>query len=481
MKILFISSEVAGFSKTGGLADVARALPIALQQKGHDVRVITPLYLDIARNVFTETALPILGVPMGTREIFCKVHTTQMAGVPVYFVEHQAYFFRSSLYGEQQAYDDNMDRFGFFSKAALQFCLGMHFYPDIVHCNDWHTGLVPLYLQQLQHQFSELQATYSLFTLHNVGYQGTFPAHHREFLSIPDEWFHPGAFEYYGEINFLKGGIAAAHHINTVSEGYAEELLTPLGGHGLHNYLGRRYTAFSGILNGCDYDMWNPKYDPYLSENYDWPHLAGKTKCKLHLQQIFGLPPAPNAPILGIVSRLTTQKGFAYLLPAMEHILAQQEVQLVVLGTGEPWIVEHFQQLAAWFPHKVGWYHGYSEEIAHQIEAGSDFFLMPSLYEPCGLNQIYSLRYGTLPIVRAVGGLKDTVVADDGSRSKGTGFVFEQPDSKILIDIIQRAVHLYYNDPWYIRSLIGNAMQKRFSWENSASKYEELYLNFSNS
>ena len=483
LSIIFAASEVEGFSKSGGLADVARALPLHLKSMGHDVRIVTPLYRLIPENHKTETIIPALGVPLGSEESWCAVRQLEMEGVvdgkmisvPVYFIEHDHYFFRSGYYDDGlHEYPDNAARFGFFSKAVLQLCRALEWFPEIFHANDWHTALLPFYLRQSQQETDEFKQSGSVLTIHNAGYQGNAPGTFRNSLEIPLDYFVAELFEDHNQLNLLKGGIYFADQVNTVSPGYAEELRTQLGSHGLHEIYTRKGENFSGILNGCDYDEWNPETDPHLPAFFSATDLKGKKQCKKKLQEIVSLPELPDVPVIGMVSRLTWQKGFEYLLPALPQILSL-EVQVIVLGSGEPLIANAFDKLQQKFPTKLGWYNGYNNELAHLIEAGSDMFLMPSLYEPCGLNQMYSLRYGTLPIVRRVGGLKDSVIQFDEKLETGNGFIFDDPDSDSLSEEVELAVSVFYNNPRQFKKMMDNAMKQRFAWKTAAEEYVALY------
>jgi len=483
LRIIFAASEVEGFSKSGGLADVARALPLHLKWLGHDVRIVTPFYRSIPENHKTKTVIPLLGVPLGSEESWCAIRYQEMEGtvegktirVPVYFVEHEHYFFRRGYYDDGlHEYPDNATRFGFFSKVVLQLSRTLKWTPDVFHSNDWHTALVPFYLREAQQETADFKKCGSVLTIHNAAYQGNAPATFRNSLGISPENFVEELFEDHGQLNLLKGGIHFADQVNTVSPGYAEELKTPLGSHGLHEVYRRKGQDFSGILNGCDYDDWNPESDSHLPARFSAADLTGKKKCKNELQKIFDLPELPEVPIIGMVSRLTRQKGFVYLLPALPKIL-RLKVQLVVLGSGELWIANSFDQLKQEFSNKLGWQNGYDNNLAHLIEAGSDLFLMPSLYEPCGLNQMYSLCYGTLPIVRSVGGLKDTVIQNGQNQEEGNGFIFDEPDSDAVSDAVGLAVSIFYNHPQNFRKMIDRAMKQRFTWKTATEKYVTLY------
>ena len=314
----------------------------------------------------------------------------------------------------------------------------------------------------------------SVLTVHNSGYQGNVPGRFSNSLDIYDKFIVPEIFEDHGQLNLLKGGISFADQVNTVSQGYAEELKTPLGSHGLHEIYADKGNAFSGILNGCDYEEWDPESDPSLPECFSINDLAGKKVCKQKLQQTFGLPESSEVAVIGMVSRLTWQKGFEYLIPALQDILCLK-VQLIILGSGELWIASSFDKLKEQFPEKIGWKNGHDNYLAHLIEAGSDLYLMPSLYEPCGLNQMYSLRYGTLPIVRNVGGLKDTVINYQENSQKGNGFIFEDPNAEVVAEAVDFAVKIFYRKPARFRKMIERAMKQRFTWTAAAEKYSALY------
>ena len=476
LQILFVSSELEDFAKTGGLADVIKALPLVLQKQGHDVRIVVPYYPSIAETHETTLRIESCWVQMGEHALGCSVYETKMQNIPVYLVEHLEYFSRPRIYDQDgYEYADNAERFGFLSKVSLEICHHLQLQPDIVHAHDWQSALLPYYLKQAQQHGSAFAKTKSVLTIHNGAFQGLTAGYKISLLGIGAEAFQPDAFEDHGMINLLKGGIYYADQVNAVSPGYAKELVTPLGGHGLHALFQKKGKRLRGILNGCDYQTWNPEQDAHLPANYSAKEREGKQKCKSALQEYCQLAPRADIPILGVVSRLTEQKGFAYLLPALHRIL-QQEVQLVVLGTGEAEIEQQFTHLAQEFPQQVGWFNHYSEALSHSIEAGSDIFLMPSLYEPCGLNQMYSLRYGTLPLVRKVGGLGDTVYGYPQSGKKATGFVFSEPDSTAVYTCLADALALYRKEQNIFQELILNAMSQDFSWEKSVGQYEQMYM-----
>ncbi|MDD4957504.1 MAG: glycogen synthase GlgA [Candidatus Omnitrophica bacterium] len=476
-KILFVSSEAVPFVKTGGLADVSGALPKALAKEGHDIRLVLPRYwsIDVARPGFEKILSP-MGVRLGDRTAWCEVFETKMDGVTIYFIEHQNFFGRSGLYDDGRwEYPDNAERFGFFSKACLQLCRDLGFQPDIIHCNDWQTSLIPAYLKIWYLNDPFFSRTASVLSIHNIGYQGVFPSGCYEFLGLGKENFTEPKLESHGRVHFMKGGIFYADAISTVSPSYAEEILTPEGGMGLTPYLERRRDDVLGVLNGADYDHWDPGKDTFIPSRYSASSLSGKQKCKEALQKEMLLAADPSIPVIGVISRLVAQKGFQLLVPVIESIVRDMRVQFAILGAGEKWMEDFFGGLPAKYPGKIGAWIGYSDPKAHLIEAGSDFFLMPSLYEPCGLNQIYSMRYGTLPIVREIGGLKDTVRQYDESAGTGTGFRFTDPDPMALYYAIGWAISTFYDRPRHIENMIKEAMRADFSWKESAIHYLTLY------
>ena len=483
LKIMLAISEVEGLVKTGGLADFGRALPLVLKERGHDVRIILPYFRSFLESVTVFPLAEAVAVQMGTREICCSVwqgflqveaSSSHTSKVPIYFIEHDFYFDRDHLYDDGTIpFADNAQRFGFFSKAVLRICQLLDFSVDIFHCNDWHTALIPFYLKEHEADNPFFQRSATLLTLHNASFQGHFPSAVCEFLGIGRRHFDPMFFEDHGQINLLKGGVAWADKINAVSPGYARELLTPLGGHGLHQSFLNRREDLIGILNGCDYRRWNPASDPLIPANYDAKDLRGKAICKKELQQFLRLPDAPHIAIISMVTRVTEQKGFSYLLDTLEDIL-NWKVQLIILGIGESWIEEALHDIATRFPANMRWCNQFDEQMSHWIEAGSDMFLMPSLFEPCGLNQMYSLRYGTLPIVRATGGLQDSV--RHYSEKEGTGFLFYDPSSQALTDCVKEALTLYEKQPRHFQKLIQNAIAQCFDWHRVVQQYELLYL-----
>lgn len=476
-KILFAASEAVPFVKTGGLGDVCGALPKALKKLGHDVRLVLPRYWAVNKEYYhLQPIFGPMGVPMGQGILWCQIYEGKSDGFTVYFVEHENFFGRAGIYDNGNwEHSDNAERFGFFSCAALQLCRDLKFKPDLIHCHDWQTALIPAYLKIRHRKDSFFQNTATVFSIHNIAYQGTFPAEAYSFLGLGSDNFTQEKFENYGGINFMKGGIFYADAISTVSPGYAQEILSEPGANGLSVYLQRRQEDLFGILNGVDYDHWNPETDKNLPAHYSSQDLSGKRICRRALQKMFLLHERENIPIIGIISRFVEQKGFQHLALVMSRILHDMTVQFVILGSGDKGQEDFFGGLPARYPGKVGAWIGYSNPKAHLIEAGADFFLMPSLYEPCGLNQIYSLKYGTLPIARATGGLKDTVEQYDERTGSGTGFLYYDPTPQAIYDTVGWAVSTFYDRSGHLARMRQKAMEQHFSWFDSAKKYEEIY------
>ncbi len=480
LNVLIVASEVFPFAKTGGLADVIGALPKELEKMGHDVRVVMPRYYSIDKDKLGLKYLDHpLGTPMGiVGEVWCGVYEGKLpnTNISIYFLEHDDYFGRAGIYNDENGsgFLDNDNRFVFLSKASLQLSKMLNFKPDVVHVNDWQTAAIPTFLNTTYRHDPMLGEAASLLTIHNMQHQGNFYPGLMDVLDIGWEHFNFLSLERDDQVNLLKGGIYHSTLINTVSEGYAKEIQTGEHGWGLEGVVRERSNDLYGIVNGIDYDEWNPETDKYLAANYSHNDLSGKAKCKQDLQEIFGLPIDPNVPVIGMVSRLAKQKGIDILAEAIYGLL-DFDIQIIMLGTGEVWSHFYFGKAAHYFPRKMGCYVGYNNELAHKIEAGSDFFLMPSRFEPCGLNQIYSLRYGTLPIVRATGGLNDTIENYNEETEEGTGFKFNDMSAHALYNTVGWATYTYYNRKNTMNKLIQQAMSKRFTWEDSAKKYENLY------
>ncbi|MBU1661649.1 MAG: glycogen synthase GlgA [Chloroflexi bacterium] len=479
LKIVMVAAECVPFAKTGGLADVVGALPGALAKLGHEVIVIMPKYGFIDTKKFDlQPFFSPLGVWMGDGEEWCAAYqTTNADGIPVYFIEADKFFDRSGLYHDADFndYADNPRRFAFLSRAALQLCKGIGFEANIVHAHDWHTALAPAYLKIWHWDDPILGRAASFLTIHNIGYQGVYDAKDYPYTGLQPDNFVPDRFEDHGQMNYLKGGIHYADVVSTVSPGYARETLTPAGGQGLAPYLNNKGDDYLGILNGVDYSQWDPAVDALIPATYSSADLSGKAVCKRELQRRFNLEIEAGVPLVGVVSRFADQKGLDLLAEAIETIVNDMRVQFVILGSGDKRLESYYGELPFRYPGKVGSFIGYSNELAHWIEAGADFFVMPSRYEPCGLNQIYSIKYGTLPIVRATGGLDDTVEQYDEATGAGTGFKFWKPSAQAIYYAIGWAVSTYYDRRPHFEQMQQKAMRQRFSWEDSAREYEQAY------
>jgi len=479
LAILISASEAVPFIKSGGLADVVGVLPKYLKAMGHDVRLVLPRYYRIDRERLGLKLIPgVLAVPMGEgRYEYCGVYEGRIpeTDIPVYFLEHEGFFGRNDMYAENNVeFADNDRRFIFLSKGSLELCKLIDFYPDVIHANDWHTAAIPLLLNTTYRHDSHVGKAASLLAIHNMQYQGSFPPSAMASLGVGWEHFTFLGVEKDNRVNLLKGGIYNATVITTVSERYAAEIQTPAYGWGLEGVARERAADLYGILNGVDYSEWSPDSDQFIAANYSAEEPGGKLICKRALQQALGLPLRDDVPLIGMVGRLVKQKGIDVFAEALPRILAL-DLQIVMLGEGEPWAHFYFGGAAARHPDKLSVMIGYDDIIAHKIEAGADFFLMPSAFEPCGLNQMYSLRYGTLPIVRATGGLDDSVENFDEKHLSGTGFKFNDLTAGALFDTVGWAVHTWYNRQDAIAALRVNAMGKRFTWEVAAGKYEQLY------
>jgi len=476
-KICFVASEVTPLAKTGGLADVAGALGRYLHDRGHDVRLFMPHYSTIDLRGQTPVAVPGIHqvvVHLGSRQVEFSLLSTTLpgSGMPVYLVDCPQFFARDSLYSNAA---DEHQRFFLFQIAVVESCQRMRFQPDVIHCNDWHASLLPLLLRTRYAWDALFARTRTLLTIHNIGYQGVFPASTATELGLDAT---PGLLDA-GElsrssINWLRQGILLADGVSTVSPTYAKEICTPEGGYGLDDALRARALPALGILNGVDYDEWNPEIDRLLPHHYSADQPGGKGKLKAELQQRFGLQRESDVPLAGIVSRLTAQKGFDLLFDTLPGILDSRPLQVAILGSGEPRYVSFFTSLVRRYPGRVAFHTGYHEELAHLIEAGSDMFIMPSLYEPCGLNQMYSLKYGTVPVVRRTGGLADSVQMWDPQSGQGTGIVFNDFDGPAMQWALSTALDLYGDRKTWSR-IMRNAMTQDFSWKIQGREYEHLY------
>lgn len=479
-RILMVSSEATPFAKSGGLAEVVSSLSRSLAEMGHDVRIVLPRYYAVDLEGLENLQTP-LAVPIGLGEEWVGVFRAQLPGssVPVYFLDHQGLFGRAGLYAPPGGSDfpDNARRFTLLDRGAFQLAKMLNWYPDIFHAHDWQAGLVPLYLQTWESREPFNRAA-SVFTIHNIGYQGHFPAEDLNNIQISSSDASRLGLATGSGINFLHAGLQSSDLITTVSPRYSEEIKSPSMGFGMDGILRRRSQDLFGILNGIDYDDWNPETDEYLPAHYSEEDLSGKVDVKRALQKEFGLPVDPSVPLFGMISRLADQKGFGELCgPAygsLYSICRDHNLQFIILGTGEQWCEQELRNLDASLPNLRAAI-TFNNRLSHLIEGGSDFFLMPSRYEPCGLNQMYSLRYGTLPIVRRTGGLADTVEQFDQASGEGTGFLFDDLNPKSLYDVVGWAVWAFYNHPEHIRNMRRRAMSRRFNWERAAERYAELY------
>ncbi len=470
MKVVYVSPEAMPFAKTGGLADVAGALPCALAGLGVEISVFLPLYTEIRKRGFHPGPTGVRpSLRVGDRVVNGAVARTELPDCKVswYFVDCLELYARDELYGD---YHDNSERFIFFCRAVLDSLPKLGIRPDVIHVNDWQTALIPVYARAIHPTPAK-----TVITVHNISYQGIFPERHFPFTGLDWSLFNWKKLEFYGKVNFLKGGIVFADAVTTVSERYAEEIQTPEFGCGLEGVLRERRASVAGILNGADYASWSPPTDLQLPANYSAEDMSGKRACREELRKEFGLP-ATDGPLLGTVGRLVPQKGFDILSEAWPEI-AREGAQLVVLGTGLPELEEAASGLAASDPEHVGVRVGFDERLAHLITAGSDIFLMPSRFEPCGLNQMYALRYGTVPVVRRTGGLADTITDYGPSapeKGKANGFVFDDAEPQALLGAVKRAIALWRDRPAWAK-LVARAMSQDWGWERSASKYLDLY------
>ena len=472
MKILYVAAEAVPFAKTGGLADVAGSLPKALKADGVDVRVIMPKFGKIPeayRNAMEHVYDGEL--PVAWRKKYVGLDKYELDGVTYYFVDNEEYFNREGFYG----YDDDAERFSFFSRAVLDLLQAMDFWPDVIHTNDWHAGLVNVFLKLDHMGDARYERIKTVYTIHNLKYQGVFPKDVMpDVLGLDWKYFNNGDLEFYDAVNFMKGGIIYADAITTVSKTYAKEIQYPYFGEHLDGLLRSREQDLSGIVNGIDYSVYNPRTDKYIFETYDEESLDRKLDNKIALQKSLGLPERRNVPLIAIVSRLVEPKGMDLVVRMMDEILQHEDIQLVVLGTGEKRYEDWFKGLAWRYPKKVSVNIYFSNELAQRIYAGADIFLMPSNYEPCGIGQLIALRYGTIPVVRQTGGLKDTVQQYNKYTQEGNGFDFENYNAHEMMYALKRALSFYGNyEIWH--KIQFNAVQADYSWKRSAKEYEALY------
>ncbi len=480
MKIAFVSSEAVPYAKTGGLADVAGSLPKALERLGCEVKLFIPKYYSINENEFNLHYNWEIGeIPVKISKHTRLVHVYQSvvpgSSIEVYFIDCPHYFHRDQLYTD--GFDED-ERFILFNRSVIETLQRLKWAPDVVHCNDWQCGLLPFYLKENYAWDMLFSRTSTLFTIHNIGYQGRFSKLSTKKAEIREELFYQNSpIEYRGDFSFMKTGIMYSDIINTVSETYAKEILTPEFGAGMEDVLQQRKDDLFGILNGIDYSEWNPETDKFLRQHFSLKNLKGKQENKKFLLKQFGLNFNLDIPLIGIVSRMVSQKGFDLFEKASEELM-KLEAQWIILGSGQEKYEEMFMNLHHKYPEKVAVYIGFNNELSHIVEAGIDMFLMPSLYEPCGLNQIYSLKYGSVPIVRQTGGLADTVhdwiVSKQNGSSSGNGFSFQNNSSEELCNVLRDALNTFKDKKTW-KKIQTNGMKEDFSWDNSAKKYIDLY------
>ncbi|HSI84285.1 MAG: glycogen synthase GlgA [Candidatus Methylacidiphilales bacterium] len=469
MNILFAASELSPYAKTGGLGDVSAALPAALRARGHSISFVLPYYRGVRDHLEDITATDIrITVQMGKVQETARIHTAVTdRGVRLFLVEREEYFDRSNLYGTSTGdYADNAGRYIFFSKVIVELARYIRPIPQVLHLHDWQTGLVPALVRAARLPYR------TVYTIHNLAFQGSFWAFDFDLTNLPGEYFSPPGVEFYGRLNLMKAGINLAHQVTTVSPRYAREIQTLEFGCGLDGVLRENAHKLSGILNGADYTQWNPATDTHLAQNFSTRSLAGKEACKKALLASFKLP-ATDGPVLGIVSRLANQKGFDLITSLMDE-LASEDVRIIILGSGDSFYEDYFREFARKHPGKCGIKIAFSETLAHEIVAGSDFLLMPSVFEPCGLTQLYALANGTPPIVHETGGLADSVENYNEHTGAGTGFKFAPYETNALRRAVRRALAVYQDKP-ALEALRLAGMSKRFSWDGAAAGYEKVY------
>jgi len=475
MKILFVISEVEDIIKTGGLADVGKALPLALAELGHDVRIVMPYYKQVAETFDLVDAMPAQIMHIYNASYSYKVKELDFHGIKTYLIDHPYFSEATTPYGDTSL-ASNAQRFSLLSVSALCVSANVDFAPDVLHCNDWHTALTPYFMNSDYLSRNKLIANPDFFkptkcviTIHNAAFQGVARLDLVPLLNNTDAHL---VYTDNAHVNMLRTGIMFSDKVCPVSETYAKEITTHLGSHGVSDVINQAPQKVTGVLNGCDYSQWDPATDELIPANYSVTDMKGKAICKKDLQKIAKLPQIKSIPIIGMVCRATRQKGFDFIMPIIEEVL-QHKVQFVIMGTGDHAIVNKLHEISRVHPTKFHFLEAFKPELSHLIEAGADFFLMPSEFEPCGLNQMYSLAYGTLPIVRHVGGLADTIV--DYSQENANGFSFEEATSLRLLATIRAALLAYHDSPGQISKMIKTGMQTRFTWETAAKRYDEVY------
>ncbi|MFP3867060.1 MAG: glycogen synthase GlgA [Desulfobacteraceae bacterium] len=476
MHIMIIAPEAKPFARNGGLAEVIHGLAWALVRQGHQVSVVTPYYRQTQEGgwpiAFTGKTL---NIPLSIKTLTAEIYHIQVhPQLQVFFIGQDSLYNREGIYGTPYGdYEDNAERFVFLSRAVPEMIQALELDIDVCHCHEWHTGLIPVYLRTLYHDLPRLSSVATLYTVHNVGWQGIFPHYDLPLTGLGWEFFNAKTMEFYGKINLMKTGVIFADLINTVSQTYRSEILTPEYGAGLEGVFQERAQDLYGVLNGVDYATWDPSVDTFIASSFNRENQTGKKICKADLARYFDLTIPENQPLIGMTTRLTERKGIELVRDIMEELMSLN-VAFVIQATGEERHQYFFTEFQQRYPRQVGVRIGYSEELAHKIIAGSDIFLMPSRYEPCGLDQLYCLRYGTIPVVRATGGLDETIEDYDPQSREGTGFKFHNYTAGDLLVAIQRALSVYQDQTAW-NKLIHQAMGKDFSWDRSVQKYVELY------
>ncbi|MDI6744066.1 MAG: glycogen synthase GlgA [Thermodesulfovibrionales bacterium] len=477
MKILIATPEAAPFAKTGGLADVTGSLLNEYRKMKKEAYLIMPLYRGVKEKFsLMDTGFKIT-VPLGNRKLRGRIFSycpPEADKASAYFIECDEFFDREEIYGTPRGdYPDNAARFIFFSRGVPESCKALGFKPDVIHCNDWQTGLIPLYLKTIYKSDKFFDGTASIITIHNLGYQGLFPQTEMPITGLDKSLFTPEGIEFYGKMNFLKAGLISADSITTVSNNYAKEILSREYGFGLDGILRKRVSVLAGIINGIDPKEWNPESDAFIKRNYSFKDIEGKKECKLQLLKEFSIKPDTDMPVAGMVGRLSSQKGLDLILESLDEILSVG-VKLIVLGRGDEMFQGRFSSAAEKYKGRLHVKIGFEDSLAHKIYAGSDIFLMPSRYEPCGIGQLIAMRYGTIPVARRTGGIADTISDYQSLKGVGTGFLFSDYTTAALQGCLKRALCVYVNKPRW-KKLIRSAMEMNFSWQDSAKSYIELY------
>ena len=471
MKVMFAVSECVPFIKSGGLADVAGSLPKELVKQGTEVTIIMPKYRDIPEKYLSDLEKVMdFRVQVGWRNQYCGLEKLEQDGITFYFIDNEDYFKRPGLYG----YFDDGERFSFFNRAVLESLSYLSYYPDIIHCHDWHTAMIPFMLNvdyKWRREYSQIK---TVFTIHNLQFQGIMPRGALgDLLNLNDDYFTTDQLEFYGNINFMKAALIASDKITTVSPTYMDEIQTDYYGEKLNQLLTLRQSDLTGIINGIDEEVYNPATDDVIIQKYSNTNISGKVQNKLDIQKLFGLKEDETIPIISMITRLTSQKGLE-LVRHVFHEIMEENVQFLVLGTGDPEFENFFREMEFKYPDKCKAYIGFDESLAHKIYAGADLFLMPSKFEPCGLGQLIALQYGNIPVVRETGGLNDTVFSYNELTNSGNGFSFTNFNAHDMLYTIRRALHLYEDkDVW--STIVKNAMTMDNSWAQSAFKYNQLY------